>query len=148
MYTSLNKFLLIIIVILLTGCKESSFELSDKSRLPLWFEVPAGMTRAELSVTINYYVRPSGRKAVLILRDKNNRILEKVTGVQQGMEPIKLKQTKAGYPRNRPLYEIITINGKTDIIEHRVRGPVFHMADDPFVWEELGVKQHKFKGSE
>ena len=137
----MNRYLLFVLFILLAGCKESSFDLSDESRLPIWFEVPAGMTRTDLSVTINYYVRPSGRKAVLILRDKNNRILEKVTGVQQGMEPLKLKQPKEGYPRNRPIYEIITIDGKTDIVEHRVRGPVFHMADDPLVWEELGVRQ-------
>jgi hypothetical protein len=86
-------------------------------------------------------VHPGVREAVFILRDRNNRVLDKVSGVQQGMEPIRLKKQPEGYPKNRPLYEIITANGKTEIIEHRVRGPVFHMADDPIIWKELGVKQ-------
>ena len=136
----INKILIFVIIFSLSGCKESSFDMSDDSRLPVWFDVPTGMSRSDVEVTLNYYVRPSGRKAVFILRDRNNRVLGKVTGVQQGMEPINLKQQKEGYPRNRPLYEIVTIEGKTDIIEHRVRGPVFHMADDPSVWKELGVE--------
>lgn len=128
---------LFVLILVLAGCKESSFELAEESRLPAWFEVPAGMSRSDVSVTMSYYVRPSGRKAVFVLRDINNRTLEKLTGEQQGVEPIKLKQHKEGYPTNRPLYEIITVDGKTDIIEHRVRGPVFHMLNNPDVWEEL-----------
>lgn len=136
----INKVLAFVIIFALAGCKESSFELSEDSRLPVWFDVPTELSRSDVGVTLNYYIRPSGRKAVFILRDGNNRVLDKVTGVQQGVEPIKLKQQKKGYPRNRPLYEVVTIEGKTDIVEHRVRGPVFHMADDPNVWKELGVK--------
>jgi len=99
------------------------------------------MSRSDVGVTLSYYVRPGVREAVLILRGENKRVLDKVTAVQQGMEPIRLKMQPEGSPKNRPLYEIITFSGKTDIIEHRVRGPVFHMADDPVIWEELGVKR-------
>ena len=128
-------------IVIINGCKESSFELSEESRLPAWFEVPVGMTRTDLKVSMDYYIRPSGRKAVFKLRDKNNRVLHKLIGVPRGLEPLKPKNQPVGSPRNRPFYEIITIDGITDIIEHRVRGPVFHTTDDPAIWKELGVDQ-------
>ena len=136
------KLVLFVFLVTIIGCKESSFELSEESRLPTWFEVPAGMTRAELGVTMDYYIRPSGRKAIFKLRDKkNNRVLDKVIGMQQGLGPIELEDQPEGFPRNRPLYEVITIDGETDIIAQLTRGPVFHMTDDPAVWKELGVEQ-------
>lgn len=139
-YTCIYNLTLFVLVIVLTGCKESSFELSKESRLPLWFEVPAGMARTDLRVTMDYYIRPGGRKAVFTLRDRNNQVLDKVTGIQQGMEPIKLKNQTEKYTKNRPLYEIITVDGIMDIIEHRARGPFFHMADNPNIMEELGIE--------
>ena len=139
-FTQLCRVSIFFLFILMVGCKESSFELSGESRLPKWFEIPAEMTRNEFRVTMDYYIGPSGRKAVFKLRDRSNRILQKVTGRQQGLHPIKLKGDSEGFPRGRPLYEIITVDGKTEIIEHRVRGPIFHITDDPSVWKELGVE--------
>jgi hypothetical protein len=40
----------------------------------------------------------------------------------------------------RPLYEIVTVNGMTEVIEHRQRGAVFHITDDIEVLTKLGLK--------
>jgi hypothetical protein len=135
--------LLIIVATTIIGCKESSFELSEESRLPKWFTVPDGVTRNELSVTMDYYIGPDGRKAVFKLKDKNNRVLEKASGSQQGLHPMRLKSNPEGSTINYPLYEVITVDDKTDIIEHRKMEPVFYMTDDPAVWKELGVQQQE-----
>jgi hypothetical protein len=49
--------------------------------------------------------------------------------------------SSAGFPSGYPAYEVITVNGMTDIIEHRKMEPMFYMTDDPAVWKELGVTQ-------
>jgi hypothetical protein len=136
------KLVLFVFFVTILGCKESSFELSEESRLPAWFEVPDGMTRTELGVTLDYYIGSEGRKAVFKLKDENNRVLQKATGIQLGLEPKKLKNQPEGFPARRPLYEVITVDGKTDIVEHRVRGPVFHMTDDASIWKEFGFEQN------
>ncbi len=44
-------------------------------------------------------------------------------------------QNEDGYPA----YEVITVNGVTDIVEFRHMEPIFYMTDDPRVWKELGI---------
>ena len=86
------------IMINLVGCVESSFNLSDDARLPKWFDIPEGMVREELTVTMDYYVMPSGGKAVFKLFDQNGKRLQKVKGVTRGKYPIELKSPPSGYP--------------------------------------------------
>jgi hypothetical protein len=121
--------------IALVGCVESSFVLAPSSRLPAWFEVPAGHTRDDLKVTMDYYVRSYGREAVFYLIDSDGRTLTKKRGTQLGLQPLIAKSSVGGYPS----YEIITVDGVTDLIEHRVPEPVFYICDDPNVREELGM---------
>lgn len=124
---------------MLAGCLESSFNLAPDSRLPKWFEVPAGMSRNDLDVTMDYYVTPSGGKAVFKLFDKNGKKLEQVTGVTRGDKPLKLKNPPPGFPPGRPVYEVVTVNGVVDVIEHREKAPTFHVTSDPAILKELGV---------
>lgn len=124
----------------IVGCEyfpESAFELASESRLPRWFTPPSGQTRADVSVTMSYYVKPWGRTATFILRDAKGRMLTKVTGKQKGSEPFHLKNPPQGFPPGYPAYEIITANGITEIIEHRKMEPIFYVTDDPAVWKEL-----------
>jgi len=37
------------------------------------------------------------------------------------------------------MYEIVMVDGVTDIIEHRERNDIFYMTDDPAVWKEIIV---------
>jgi len=126
----------------LLGCDyfpESSFELARESRLPKWFTLPLGLARSDVTVTMNYYVNPSGRTSIFIFRDAKKRKLTEVNGTQKGLEPLRLKNPRPGFPPGYPAYEIVTVNGVTEIIEHRRMEPIFYVADDPAVWAELNI---------
>jgi len=124
------------------GCRyfpESTFELASESRLPKWFSPPPGLTRADVSVTMNYYNKPWGRSASFILQ--NGKMQTKVDGKVKGTEPLHLKNPPQGFPSGYPSYEVITVNGITDVIEHRKMEPIFYVTDDPSVWNGLlGVR--------
>jgi hypothetical protein len=125
----------------LHGCEhlpESSFELARESRLPKWFTLPPGVLRQDVTVTMKYYIKPSGRISTFILLNMKRQKLAVVNGTQKGLEPLKLKNTRPGFPPGYPLYEIVTVNGVTEIIEHRQMEPIFYITDDPAVWAELG----------
>jgi hypothetical protein len=127
------------------GCEsppESTFELASESRLPKWITLPAGMTRANVSLTMNYHVWPWGRSATFVLRSKKGQVLEKAKGKVRGSGPNQLKNSRAGFPPGYPSYEVITVNGMTEIIEHRKMEPTFYVSDDPAVRKELGVWQN------
>ena len=82
-----------------------------------------------------------GGIAVFTMFDKQGHKIAKVTGKLKGTSPNQLKNPPQGYPAGYPSYEIITVEGVTDIIEHRKAEPIFYVTDDPNVWKELGVTQ-------
>lgn len=128
----------------LLGCDslpESSFELARESRLPKWFTLPSGLSRSDVTVTMSYYVKASGRIATFTLLDAKKQKLAEVNGTQKGLEPIKLKNPRPGFTQGYPLYEAVTANGITEIIEHRKMEPIFYITDDPAVLTELGVSR-------
>jgi hypothetical protein len=135
----IDKFLLFIIVVLtIAGLvvggdwfPESTFELASESRLPKWITLPQGLTRTDVSITMSYYTKPWGGSATFILRDTKGHIRTKVHGKVKGLES----------PPSYPSYSVITVNGITEIIEHRKPEPIFYITDDPAVWKELGVGQ-------
>ena len=119
----------------MTGCIEASFELASESRLPKWIILAPGLTRADVSVTMNYHTLPI---ADFILKDKNGKILTKVRGKVRNLEPLHLKALPPGsWEPGRPAFEIITVNGTTEIIEHKKREPIFYVSDDPAFRKEL-----------
>ncbi len=127
-----------------TGCRwfpEATFELASESRLPKWIALPRGLTRADVSIKMNYYVKPWGRSATFILQDTKGQVRTEVDGKLKGSEPLQLRHPPAGFPPGYPSYEVITVNGITEIIEHRKMEPVFYITDDPAVSKELGVGQ-------
>lgn len=121
------------------GCKyfpESTFQLASESRLPKWITLPPGLTRADVSITMSYYITPWGRSAVFILRDPNGKILENVTGKLKCLQPFQLKNPPQGFASGYPAYEEIIIKGTAEMIEHRRPEPIFYITDDPVVWKE------------
>jgi hypothetical protein len=140
-----NEYLLLGVALTISvcgiiGCEyfpESTFQLASESRLPKWITLPPGHTRANVSITMNYYVDLWGRSATFILRDKDGKILAKMNGKQKGLEPLQLKNPPKGFDPGYPAYEVITVNGITDIIEHRKMEPIFYVTDDPAVRKEL-----------
>jgi hypothetical protein len=122
---------------LLLGCAEATFLLAKDSRLPAWVEVPPGLSRQDLSVQMDYYVLPSGREAQFKVRDSRGQKMGEKRGKLSGLEPLKFGES--GYP----LYEIITVDGVSEVIEHRAMGPIFFVSDDPAVRKQLRVLSPK-----
>lgn len=137
----LRLVLVVTILVGMSGCLESSFVLAPESRLPKWFEVPDGTSRNELEVTMDYY--STGESIFKLYKVNNFFALKKVTGIPRFPYSNYLKNSPAGFPKGYPSYEVITVSGITDIIEHRKMEPIFYVTDDPNVWRELGVKQTK-----
>jgi hypothetical protein len=142
----IDKFLLLFVVLTIAGSEvgcewfpESTFELASDSRLPKWITLPPGLARSDVSITMSYYSKPWGNSATFILRDAKGQERTKVDGKVKGLYPLELKHPPPGFPPGYPSYEVITVNGITDIIEHRKMEPIFYITDDPAVWKELGV---------
>jgi hypothetical protein len=143
-----DKFLLFFVALTIAGSAigcawfpESTFELASESRLPKWITLPPGLTRADVSIKMSYHVKPWSSSATFILQDTKGQTLKKLDGKVKGSEPFKLKHPPPGFPPGYPSYEVITVNGITEIIEHRKMEPTFYVMDDAAVWKELGVRQ-------
>jgi len=141
-----NKFLLLFVALTILGsaiaCEwfpESTFELANESKLPKWITLPPGLTRADVSITMSYYSMPWSRSAIFTLKDAKGLIRTKVHGKMRGLGPNELKHPPPGFGPGYPAYEVITVSGITEIIEHRKMEPIFYITDDPAVWKELGV---------
>jgi hypothetical protein len=143
----IDKYLLLFVALTIScsaivGCEyfpEATFELASDSRLPKWITLPPGLTRTDVSITMSYYITPWGRSATFILQDTKGKIRTKVYGKMLGLEPFYLKHPPQGFPPGYPAYEVITVNGITDIVEFRKPEPIFYITDDPAVWKELRV---------
>jgi hypothetical protein len=97
---------------------------------------PSGFTRADISITMSYYIKPWGSSAQFILQDTKKQILEKVDGKVKCKGPFQLKTPPQGFTPGYPSYEAITVDGVTEIIEHRKMEPIFYIADDTAVWKQ------------
>lgn len=105
---------------LLTGCLESSFQLADESRLPVWIKLPPGLKRQDVSLTLNYYSNPFGANAKFILKNRRGDVLEEVSGTDKPINGV------SEYPG----FVLVKVNGVSEIIEHRTKGPIFYVSDD------------------
>ena len=143
LYRLYPRVVFCVLFTLLAGCLEASFELSAESRLPRWLNVPEGVARSDLKVTMDYYSTLSGGEYVFNLYVKNKLLrLQKISinlDEQPGVRTRELRKSPAKYPNGYPAYNVVTVNGVTDIIERRKMEPVFYMTDDPAVWKELDV---------
>lgn len=134
---------------MLLGCRfvpESMFELSPESRLPRWFTLPKGLTRADVTVTMYTYVDPWGRSSTFWLLDKKGNTLAEVNTVTQGLEPHYFgddkKNAYGGYDepgQGYPAYEVEIANGITEVTEFKRMEPVLYINDDPEVMARLGL---------
>lgn len=124
------------------GCAESQFLLEEGSRLPVWFAVPPGIPRMKLEVALVYYgpLLPGPRTATIELREKGGRVLERVVATLAGTAPQTMESDSGVGPRPYPLYEVLTVDGVSDVVEHATRGPRFQMTDDRAVRERLGLR--------
>jgi len=124
------------------GCAESQFELAPDSRLPTWFTLPASVPRANVEVTLTYYSAPliGEPRATVTMRIRGSRISNQVVATLRG-EPQTLGPSSGSGRIPYPMYEILTANGITEIIEHRRMEPIFYISDDPEVRRKLGIPE-------
>jgi hypothetical protein len=121
------------------GCglfSEATFKLAGDSRLPKWVSLPPGLQRANSSVMMTYYNLPWGGRAEFLLQDERSRTIDKKTGTIKCREPLHLQTASPKSSSGYPSYEVITINGVTEIIEHRKMEPVFYVTDDAAIWKQ------------
>ena len=140
-----TKYIVLILlgsIALLNSCSffpEATFDLSGGSRIPMWFTLPDNKSRSDVKIKMSYYVKPSGRTATFTLTNKENKRLDRVEGTLRGLKPIELKDPPSGFPSGYPSYEVITVNGITEVIEHRKGEPIFYINEDPKILEEFEV---------
>jgi len=91
----------------MSGCVESNFRIASESRLPRGLAIPPGLTRADVSVTLDFYTMG---QAKFTLRDKTGKKLTTVTGKTKG-DPMYLRTTPQAPAPRRPVYALVVING-------------------------------------
>lgn len=124
------------------GCQhfpEATFSLANESRLPKWFAIPPRLARSDVSIEMSYYVKPWGRTATFLMKDTKDRTIQMAQGKLSCLEPLHLKDSPTGFPSGYPSYELITVDGVTEMIEHRRTEPIFYITDNPAVWEEYAA---------
>ncbi len=85
-------------------------------------------------MTLDYYAWHH-RTATVSLSNRQGLWFRRVSGTLRGDQPLTLARSVDGYPS----YEVITIDGVTDVVEHRAMEPIFYVTDDPKVLAELRV---------
>jgi hypothetical protein len=118
---------------------ESKFLLSDASRLPKWFALDAVLSRSQVTVEMSYYISPLGGTATFIMKQRDGTVISKAKGKVRGDHPIYLGPPATDPLRQYPSYEVVTVNGISEAIEHRGLEPIFYIADDPVILNKLGL---------
>lgn len=133
------------------GCIESNFELAPESRLPTWLQLPPGISRQDVSLSLYYYgpLIDSVDDTVFTVSVKG-RNYQTLTG-KHWWHPRTKKQLDLYYGTTKQAevyyatgYVVIQVNGEVDVIEHREyreqnRDPnvaLFWMADDSQIVRE------------
>jgi hypothetical protein len=122
----------------LSGCgffPEATFTLSPASRLPSWFRLPPGHLRADVTVSMSYFALPNGPIARQKMSTTRGEFISRVTGTLRDLKPSVLPGAHNGYPS----YEVISVNGIIEVVEHRAIEPIFYVTDDIDVRKALGL---------
>ncbi|RLA50229.1 MAG: hypothetical protein DRR42_13720 [Gammaproteobacteria bacterium] len=138
-----RRLFFVLLVVGMSGCVESQLQLSPESRIPDWFDIPQGRPRSDFKVTAAYEGTASDRKLVFKLYDDDHVFALQKLSTRGGdnIQSVHLARPGDGFPEGYPKYKIITINGITDVLEHRKKEAIFYTTDDPAVRKELGVVQ-------
>ena len=143
----MKRLAILITVFVLVSCHptkgflESEFALSPESRLPVWFsQLPEDTEREDVTVLLRYYTSPFDVDDTVLILKKGSRTLERVTGRSEH-HPKYWAWAREDWPnRSHPSYVNITIEGKTEIIEHKKMEPVFYVSSEEAVKSTLGTE--------
>jgi hypothetical protein len=140
MFLGVKRLVLIagvcIFACVVSGCLESSFRIASESRLPKWVTLPAGVERADVSLTVSYYTTLRGDSVQFMLQDKNKQTIQKMSGKDRCLKPFQLTNSPGRLPSGYPNYAVVTVDGITEILEQRRPEDVLYVTDDPIVWKQ------------
>ncbi len=103
----------------------------------MWFTLSPGLARADVSVTMDYYITSTGRSAVFVLHGKERRVLGEFTGTLRGLSPMSLKEQTPSDNAASSSFEVVDVHGVLDVVEHKKMEPGFYMVDDPTIAKSL-----------
>jgi hypothetical protein len=134
----MKNITIIISLLLLTSCHpirgfiESQFVLSSESPLPAWYpELPEGYNREDVTIRLRYYVPPFDvDDTVFWVESSWWHTLYKATGKTERHPKFYKWARKDWKARRYPSFWVITIDGKTEIIEHKKMEPIFYISKE------------------
>jgi len=112
------------------GCVESNFSIEPDSRLPLWFSLPPGFSRADVTVDLQYWTNGD---AEMEMANTVGIPIKHVIGPSCWHPQTRYTANSDGTysPPAGPEYVIVSIRGVIDVVEHDRRPARFRMANDP-----------------
>jgi hypothetical protein len=113
----------------LTGCIESNFQLASEGRLPKWMALPPGLTRKDVSVTLNLYTPLRGPDAKFILKDRKGKHLAEVKAKWNGGSVVVNGITETITLVPYRAHENMEQNGRAVAL--------FYVTDDAAAWKEI-----------
>ena len=134
----MKSLALLLLLLAMTACwpaqggfVEAQFELAEKSPLPVWIStLPTGYGRGDVKIYLQYCSTiPTVDNTVLLIKDKYGKTLLKKTG-KGATNPEYEKWARQDWPaRSHPSYMNITIDGVTEIVEHKKQEPIFYISN-------------------
>jgi hypothetical protein len=122
------------------GFLESEFKLSPESRLPSWYpELPEGIERDQVEITLEYWSSPFDVDDAVFTVKKGIWTLYKETGRSEWHPKYWAWAQKDWPARSRPSFHLLTIDGKTEVVGHFVKGSIFEFSSETEVEKVVGA---------
>lgn len=113
------------------GMVESEFSLATESRLPNWFNFPDGSSVSDYSVNLTYYSSKKVKVVVLERKTSGKKAVLFESVGESKWHPISEKKFKEqGGHTYYPQCDIVTINGKEEVLLQKKREPILYVIDD------------------
>ncbi len=130
--------MLALVVFGASACAESNFDLSEESRLPRWFKLQDGLSRSDVSATLDVYA--NGTFEVRLFGPDGEALAEVDIPIddQVRIDQYEIRGYRTGnIPQDQdPSYYLTTANGLQEVIEFPGRA-MFRLVDDPVLLKKL-----------
>jgi hypothetical protein len=124
------------------GFAESNFNLARDSRLPQWFQVPAGINRNDIHVEFIYFL---SKTKIAAINNKTGTIFFSAEADMKhhSVTEAESKTMKQGWPC--PSYNMITVNGVAEVIAHIEKGNIVYIVEPseviPAVYTNVDIQK-------
>jgi hypothetical protein len=112
------------------GFLESEFDLAKESSLPSWVEpLPKGCNRDYVRIKLQYWSPPWHVNDVVLIATCGSKTLLSESGRSETPEEWYSWAKEDWAKRQYPYFNLITIDGKTEVILHKKMKPIFYVTD-------------------